>query len=154
MSNILKWSLKKALIAIAAVFAVFVVVAAFLAPALASTNLDVVSDFLYDFLHKLCKIHGSNSFLILGHKIGICARCMGAYIAGAITLYMYLHKFKMNKVIYIIIGALGIGEIVAEYFNLFVTNEFIMLVSGLFLGSFLAMSFIKILDWLEGKKGW
>lgn len=154
MSNILKWSLKKALIAIAAFFAVFVVVSAFLAPALDSAGAGAVSSFLYDFLHTICKVHGSHSFLILGNKIGICARCMGAYITAAITLYMYLHKFKMNKVVYIILGTLGIGEMIAEYFNLFVTNDFIMLVSGLFLGAFLGMTFIKILDWLEGKKGW
>ena len=154
MSNILKWSFKNALIGMCAVFAVFVVIAAFAAPALASMKVFVVSDFLYDFLHKLCKIHGSHLFLILGHPIAICARCMGSYISAAITLYMYLHKFKMNKVVYIIIGTLALGEIAAEYFNLFVPNEFIRLVDGLFLGAFIAMTIVKILDWLEGKKGW
>ena len=60
----------------------------------------------------------------------------------------------MNKIIYIIIGTLAIGEIAAEYFNLFVTNDFIRLIDGLFLGAFVAMTIIKLLDWLEGKKGW
>ncbi len=154
MSNILKWSFKNAIIGMFAAFAVFVVIAAFAAPALASMKVFVVSDFLYNFLHKLCKIHGSSLFLILGHPIAICSRCVGGYISGAITMYSYLHKFKMNKIIYIIIGTLAIGEIAAEYFNLFVTNDFIRLIDGLFLGAFVAMTIIKLLDWLEGKKGW
>ena len=79
---------------------------------------------------------------------------MGGYISGAITMYAYLHKFKMHKIVYIIIGTLAIGEIAAEYFNLFVTNDFIRLIDGLFLGAFVGMTIIKILDWLEGKKGW
>ncbi len=153
MSNVLKWSLKKAIIAFAAMFCVAVIISAFLAPAL-SGGFNAASNFLYEFLHHLCKVHGSDRFLILSHPIAICARCMGAYITAAITLYLYIHKFKMNKVVYIIIGALAIGEIAAEYFNLFVTNDFIMLISGLFLGAFLGMTLIKILDWLEGKRGW
>ena len=109
---------------------------------------------LYDFLHRLCKMHGTNIFTILHHPIGICARCIGSYISAAIILYTYLHKFKMDKIIFIIIGTLAFGEIAAEYFNLFVTNDFIRLIDGFFLGAFLGMLFIKILDWLEGKKGW
>ena len=69
-------------------------------------------------------------------------------------MYAYLHKFKMNKVVYIIIGTLAIGEIVAEYYNLFAINEFIRLIDGLFLGAFVGMTIIKLLDWLEGKKSW
>lgn len=154
MSNILKWSLKKAILAIVAVFCAVVVVCAFLAPVLAHSNLSPASDFLYNFLHSLCKVYGSHKFLILGQTVAICPRCMGAYITAAVVLYAYLHKFKMNKVVYIILGALGLGEMTAEYLNLFVTNDFIMLVSGLFLGAFLGMTLVKILDWLEGKKGW
>ena len=154
MSNILKWSFKNALIGLAGIFCVFVVICAFLAPVMAHFGVREVSSFLYDFLHKLCKMHGTNIFTILNHPIGICARCIGSYITAAIVLYSYLHKFKMNKVIFIILGTLAIGEIAAEYFNLFVTNDFIRLVSGLCLGAFLGMLLIKILDWLEGKKGW
>ena len=113
-----------------------------------------VSNEIYAFLHKLCKVHSTNIFTIFGQPIGICARCIGSYIAASITMYMYLHKFKMNKVVFIILGTLAIGEIVAEYFALFYANDFIRLLDGFFLGSFLGMFFIKILDWLEGKKGW
>lgn len=154
MSNILKWSLKKAVIAFAAIFCALVVLCAFLAPLTAKTELNSVSTALYNFLHKLCSVHALTVFLIKGQPVGLCARCMGAYITATITLYGYLHKFKINKVVYIILGALSLGEIAAEYFNFFVTNDFIMLVCGLILGIFLATSFVKILDWLEGKKGW
>ncbi len=154
MSNILKWSLKNAIIGLSALFCVVVIICAFLAPVLAHSNFSVAANYIYDFLHKLCKMHGTNIFTILNHPIGICARCIGSYITAAIVLYSYLHKFKMNKVIFIILGTLAIGEIAAEYFNLFVTNDFIRLVSGLCLGAFLGMLLIKILDWLEGKKGW
>lgn len=154
MSNILKWSFKNALAAIAGFFCLIVVVAAFLAPVLAHLGIFQASDFTYDFLHKLCKMHGTNIFTILGHSIGICARCIGAYIAGALTLYFYLSKCKMNKVVFIIVGTLAIGEIAGEYFNLFAANDFIRLIDGFCLGAFSATLFIKILDWLEGKKGW
>lgn len=154
MSNILKWSLKKAIIAFGAIFCAIVVVSAFLAPLLAHSNFGPAADFLYDFLHSLCNAHGSHSLLILNHPVAICARCIGAYITAAGVLYAYLHKFKMNKILFIILGTLAFGEIAAEYFNLFVTNDFIRLVSGLCLGAFLGMTLIKILDWLEGKKGW
>ena len=43
MSNILKWSFKNAIIGLFATFAVFVVIAAFAAPALASMKVFVVS---------------------------------------------------------------------------------------------------------------
>lgn len=154
MSNILKWSFKNALIGMGAVFCAFVVIAAFLAPALASMKVYVVSDFLYNFLHKLCKVHGSKHFLITGHAVAICARCVGGYISGFLVQHLYLHKFKMDKVIYIILGTLAFGEIAGEYFNLFYANEFVRLIDGLCLGAFLGMTFIKILDWLEGKRGW
>ena len=154
MSNILKWSFKNALIGLAGIFCVFVVICAFLAPVMAHFGVREVSSFLYDFLHKLCKMHGTNIFTILNHPIGICARCIGSYMSAALTLNLYIHKFKMNKIVYIILGTLAIGEIAAEYFNLFVPNDFIRLIDGLCLGSFLGMTFIKILDWLKGKKGW
>lgn len=154
MSNILKWSFKNAIIGMATFFCVVVIACAFLAPVLAHSNLAPVANDIYGFLHKLCKVHSTNIFTILGHPIGICARCIGSYIAAGITMYMYLHKFKMNKVVFIILGTLAIGEIVAEYFALFYANDFIRLLDGFFLGSFLGMFFIKILDWLEGKKGW
>lgn len=154
MSNILKWSFKNALVAIAAFFCLVVVICAFLAPVLAHLGIFQVSDVIYGFLHKLCKMHGTNIFTILGHAIGICARCIGSYIAAALTLYFYLSKCKMNKVVFIIVGTLAIGELVGEYFNLFVANDFIRLLDGFCLGAFCATIFIKILDWLEGKKGW
>jgi uncharacterized membrane protein len=84
-------------------------------------------------------MHGTNIFTILGHPIGICARCIGSYISASIVMYMYLHKFKMNKVLFIIIGTLAIGEIAGEYFALFYANDFIRLIDGFFLGAFLAM---------------
>ncbi len=154
MANILKWSLKKAIIALSAMFCVFVVLSAFLAPVLAGAKVNVVSDFLYEFLHSICKIHGSKHFVITGFPVAICARCVGAYITAGIILYSYLHKFKMNKIVFIILGTLALGEILAEHFNLFVSNDFIRLISGLCLGGFLGMILIKVLDWLEGKKGW
>lgn len=154
MSNILKWSFKNAIIGIGLWFCLIVIACAFLAPVLAHSSMSAVADNIYGFLHKLCKVHGTNIFTILGHPIGICARCIGSYIFAAIVLYTYLHKFKMSKVVFIIIGTLAIGEIIAEYFALFYANDFIRLLDGFFLGAFLGMSFIKILDWLEGKKGW
>ena len=154
MSNILKWSLKNAIIGLSAFFCVIVIICAFLAPLLAHSNLAPAANFLYNFLHKLCKLHGTNILSILGHPIGICARCIGSYISAAIVLYSYLHKFKMHKVVFIILGTLAFGEIAAEYFHLFVANDFIRLISGFCLGAFLGMLLIKILDWLEGKKGW
>ena len=154
MSNILKWSFKNALVGMACMFCVVVIACAFLAPVLAHSNFAPAANVLYDFLHRLCKMHGTNIFTILHHPIGICARCIGSYISAAIILYTYLHKFKMDKIIFIIIGTLAFGDIAAEYFNLFVTNDFIRLIDGFFLGAFLGMLFIKILDWLEGKKGW
>lgn len=154
MSNILKWSFKKALIGIATMFCIVVIACAFLAPVLKHSNFAPTANVLYDFLHKLCKMHGTNIFTILGYPIGICARCIGAYISAAVVMYMYLHKFKMHKVLFIIIGTLAFGEIAGEYFALFYANDFIRLIDGFFLGAFLGMFFIKILDWLEGKKGW
>jgi membrane-bound acyltransferase YfiQ involved in biofilm formation len=154
MSNILKWSLKNALIGLSAIFCALVIVCAFLAPVLIHSNFALAGNAVYDFLHKLCKMHGTNIFTILGQPIGICARCIGAYITGGLVLHFYLHKYKMNKVLFIIIGTLAFGEIVAEYFNLFYANDFIRLLDGFFLGAFLGMLLIKILDWLEGKKGW
>lgn len=154
MSNILKWSLKKAIIGFGVIFCVAVVISAFLAPLLAHSNFGEGADFLYGFLHSLCKSHDTNIFTILNHPIGICARCIGAYITAGGVLYAYLHKFSMNKILFIVLGTLAFGEIAAEYFNLFVTNDFIRLISGLCLGAFLGMALIKILDWLEGKKGW
>lgn len=154
MSNILKWSFKNALIGIATAFCVVVIACAFLAPLLAHSNFAPTANVIYEFLHKLCKMHGTNIFTILGHPIGICARCIGSYISAAIIMYLYLHKFKMHKVLFIIIGTLAFGEIAGEYFSLFYANDFIRLIDGFFLGAFLGMFFIKILDWLEGKKGW
>lgn len=154
MSNILKWSLKKAIIAFTALFSATVVVSAFLAPVLAGSNFNIVSDFLYNFLHKLCCKYETNSFFIMSNPVGLCARCVGAYISGAITLYSSMHKFKMRKIVFIILGVLIAVEIGCEYAGLFVANDFIRLLSGLFIGAFLGTSLVKILDWLEGKKGW
>lgn len=154
MSNILKWSFKNALIGMAGMFCLVVIICAFLAPVLAHSNFAPAANVLYNFLHKLCKVHSTNIFTILHHPIGICARCIGSYISAAIILYSYLHKFKMDKVIFIILGTLAFGEIAAEYFHLFYANDFIRLIDGFCLGAFLGMLFIKILDWLEGKKGW
>lgn len=154
MSNILKWSFKNAIIGMGMWFCVGVIACAFLAPVLLHSNFAPTAHAIYDFLHKLCKVHGTNIFTILGHPIGICARCIGAYMSAAIIMHIYLHKYKMNKVVFIILGTLAIGEMIAEYFALFYANDFIRLLDGLFLGAFLGMLFIKILDWLEGKKGW
>ncbi len=154
MSNILKWSLKNAIIGLTGFFCAVVVACAFIAPVFAYAKINVVSDFLYDFLHKLCVAHKTNIFMVLGYHIGICARCIGSYISAAITLYSYLHKFKMHKVVYIILGALSITEILLEHYHYISVNDFIRLLSGLCLGAFLGTTLIKILDWLEGKKGW
>ncbi len=154
MSNIMKWSFKNALIGLAGLFCIAVVICAFLAPLFAHSNFSAGADVLYNFLHRLCKMHGTNIFTILGHPIGICARCIGSYMSAALVLNLYINKFKMNKIVYIILGTLAFGEIAAEYFNLFVTNDFIRLIDGFCLGAFLGMTYIKILDWLEGKKGW
>ena len=154
MSNILKWSFKNALVAMAAFFCIVVVICAFVAPVFAHLGIYQVSDVIYMFLHKLCKMHGTNIFTILGHPIGICARCIGGYIAAALTLHFYLSKFKMHKVVFIILGTLAIGEMIAEYYHMFVANDFIRLIAGFCFGGFCGTLFIKILDWLEGKKGW
>ena len=154
MSNILKWSFKNALIGMTGMFCAFVIFSAFLAPMFAHFGIYQVSDFLYNFLHKLCKVHGTNIFTILHHPIGICARCIGGYIAATIVLFLYLQKLKMHQVVFIMLGTLAFGEIIAEHWNFFVANDFIRLLSGFCLGAFLGMIWIKILDWLEGKKGW
>lgn len=154
MSNILKWSLKNAIIGLSGLFCMIVVVSAFLAPMLASMKIFMVSDFLYEYLHKLCHNYSTNSLAILGHSVAICSRCIGAYIAATITLFLFLHKFKMNKIVFIILGTVSIVEIILEHYNYIFVNDFIRLIDGLFLGAFLGMTLIKILDWLEGKKGW
>lgn len=154
MSNILKWSLKKSIIAFGAVFSLFVAVGAFLAPVFAGLKLFPISEFLYNFLHKLCCTYETNSFFIMGNPVGMCARCAGAYITAAVTLYIYLNKYKINKIAYIILGLLCLVEISLEMCHYIHANDFIKLLSGLCLGVFIATTLIKLLDWLEGKKNW
>lgn len=154
MTNPLKYSFKKVIIIFFAFYSVFFIIGAFAAPLLAHFKMFYQADYIYALFHKSCHQDAVRCFWILGYQMAICARCLGAYIGTAVVLYSFLNKFKMNFGFFIFIAILAFGEILLEYYKVIPSDNYLRLGAGIALGLFIGTSIIKILDWLEGKKGW
>lgn len=154
MKKILNYSLKKVIIIFFVGYSLFFIAGGFAAPVLAYFKLFSQADIVYELFRRSCHQDAVRCFWILGYQMAICARCLGAYIGVASMLYAFLHKHKINQPTYFTLGALAFAEIALEMFSIYSANNYIRLTAGVFLGIFIGMSLIKLLDWLEGKKSW
>lgn len=154
MKKILNYSLKKVIIILLIIYSLFFIIGGIMAPVLAHFKFFYQADTVYELFRRSCHQDAIRCFWIFGYQMAICARCLGAYIGTSSMLYAYLNKHKINKVAYFSLGIIAFGEILLEIFKVTSANNYIRLSAGICLGVFIAMSLIKLIDWLEGKKSW
>ncbi len=138
-----KLTLKKIFIIILTALSFLIVLGALCVPLLAYYHVGI-SDGFYILYHKLCVGSSARCFTINGCAMPLCARCLGLYTGIFLTLMLYLEQFKINKNVYYLMGILGIGEVLLEYFNLIFPNIWITFCGGLFVGIFLAVMFLRL----------
>lgn len=120
-----------------------IVLGAILVPIMAYYHIDLANAF-YNLYDKLCSASTNHAFFIKGYAMPICARCLGIYSGIFLTLLLYFEQIKISHGFYIFFGVLGIGEFLLEYFNLFFPPLYISMLSGLFIGIFLAVTFLRL----------
>jgi uncharacterized membrane protein len=70
--------------------------AIFLAPWLASRGASGASRFVYAVFSPVCHQIASRCFVVYGHPLAVCGRCLGIYIgfAAGLVLYPFLRGFS------------------------------------------------------------
>ena len=69
------------------------------APLASYLGFDSLSESLYGFFSYICHQIDSRSFHMLGHKLGVCSRCIGVYgglVVGAVGYPQYLGVFTIS----------------------------------------------------------
>ena len=114
----------------------------FLAPLL-KNQLPFVSDLLYAVYSPLCHQNPSRCFVLFGYPLAVCARCLGVYggfLLGT-CLYPLFRDLRSQslplKGVLISLSTPIVVDTTGNLFLLWMTNEWIRLLTGVFWGSIL-----------------
>lgn len=114
VQNLRSPNLPIATLVIAGLYSSALFIAGMLPPVLASLNiLDPASE-LYAFLSQTCNQNPLRSFWVFGYPLGLCGRCLGAYLGAAISSFwlarrLHLHPFKTPPGLLWAIAAVCVG---------------------------------------------
>ena len=120
-----------------------IVLGAILVPILCHYHV-VLSESFYGLYDRICHASTNHAFFIKNYPMPICARCLGIYSGIFLTLLLYFEQIKIGHGFYVFFGVLGIGEFLLEYFNLFFPPLYISMLAGMFIGIFLAVTFLRL----------
>lgn len=122
--------------------AVFLLATIFLAPFLKS-RLPFVSDLLYALYSPLCHQNPSRCFLLFGHPLAVCARCLGIYAGFFLGTCLYplhrgLHSQSLpRKEVFIALSMPIVIDATGNLIRLWMTTEWIRFMTGILWGSIL-----------------
>jgi len=114
----------------------------FLAPFLIS-RLPIVSDLLYALFSPLCHQNPSRCFLLFGHPLAVCTRCLGIYAGFFLgtclyPLYRDLQSQSLpRKEVLIALSMPLFIDAAGNLILLWMTNEWIRFLTGILWGSIL-----------------
>jgi uncharacterized membrane protein len=135
------------------IYTFYFLTASFLAPVSAFFKHYEIADFLYYSLSASCHQQPSKSFWILGYPMGVCSRCLGIYISVFLVLCFYLYKNFLisNKLLLFTVSTFVIGFLL-KYLEIdsFI-NNYIRLISGVFIGCFMIVVLLKGKEFLSMK---
>jgi len=129
----------------------------FLAPFL-KNQLPIVSDLIYAVYSPLCHQDSSRCFALFGYPLAVCTRCLGVYggfLLGTCfyPLFRDLRTLSLpQKEVLIAISLPIVIDAMGNLFHLWMTNEWIRLLTGILWGSILPFFLIPgLIDMLLNK---
>lgn len=109
---------------------------------------------LYQIIHHLLKLTchqiAERCFYFLNCPMGICCRCFGIYI-GIISVFSFflIKNTFMGWKYSLILTFIGLAEKIIEILGIYGGNNSLRFISGIFLGTGMALMSINLLNFIE-----
>lgn len=138
--------MKKILLGLLFLYALFFVVGSTMAPICAHLGLYELSAKLTSLFMYSCHQQPTKSFWLLGYPVALCARCLGVYLGTCVScikeIFFLNNSFwKVNLFLFLI----ALVDLFINYILKFNTGVLPRFLSGIFIG----MMFPVVISWID-----